>query len=159
MANLGQFIKKKERFDLREQEACLSLWRAPDLLGMVHDAFFAEYGLSAHQFNTLRILRGEYPAKLPVKEIKKRLITRCPEMKLLIDRLARSGLVSLERPQTNRRTVLVVITRKGLDCLENMDEPLLRMHRHQLGHLTAAEKEKFIILLDRVREPREKNRR
>ncbi|MBI2808676.1 MAG: MarR family transcriptional regulator [Planctomycetes bacterium] len=158
MAKLGRLIKKKKLFSLPEQEAYLSLWRAADLLGMLHDDFFATYGLTPHQYNALRILRGEYPSKLPVKEIRKRLIARCPDVTRLIDRLGRGGFVSRERPQSNRRTVLVAITKKGLDLLERLDDPLLEMHRRQLGHLTAAEKDLLIGLLERVREPHEKTR-
>jgi DNA-binding MarR family transcriptional regulator len=125
---------------------------------MLHDAFFATYGLTPHQYNTLRILRGEHPARLPVGEIRKRIVTRCPDVTRLVDRLARGGLVSREQAQSNRRTVLIAITKKGLELLDELDEPLMEMHRRQLGHLTTAEKDLLIGLLERVREPHEKNR-
>src|SRR5690606_6661130 len=48
----------KERFDSLQQEVFLNLWRTYDRLKALEDEAFARVGLSAQQYNTLRLLRS-----------------------------------------------------------------------------------------------------
>ena len=55
---LQKELGKKQRFACREQEVALNLLRTADVLSREGHALFERYGLSAQQFNVLRILRG-----------------------------------------------------------------------------------------------------
>ena len=56
MAKTGE---SQRRFDSLEQEAYLNLWRTYDRLRAEEDALFAEFDLTAQQYNALRLLRGQ----------------------------------------------------------------------------------------------------
>lgn len=95
-----------------------------------------EEELSPTQYNVLRILRGA-PDGLACGEIANRMITRDPDVTRLLDRLERRKLIERGRDPQDRRTVMAKITREGLKLLARLDEPILQMHRRQLGHLGA----------------------
>jgi DNA-binding MarR family transcriptional regulator len=144
-------IKKAKPFDCLEQEAALNLHKTYDAFISAGQELFKESGLSSTQYNVLRILRGAGES-LSCGEIAGRMITREPDMTRLLDRLEKRGLVSRCRQQTDRRVVKVKIMAKGLDLLATLDEPVLKMHRRQLGHLGPSKLKQLIGLLEEARE-------
>src|SRR5262249_39740112 len=98
---------RKSRFDTLQQEAYLSLWRTYDRLKSLEDAMFAEFDLSAQQYNSLRLLEAVHPATMPTSALGNKLISRAPDMTRLLDRLEERGLVRRERRSDNRRVVEV----------------------------------------------------
>ena len=117
-----------------EELVFLELLRTTDMLsrGIAH--VLKEEELSATQYNVLRILRG-VPDGLACGEIANRMITRDPDVTRLLDRLERRKLIERGRDPQDRRTVMAKITREGLKLLARLDQPILQMHRMQLGHL------------------------
>ncbi|MFZ0815857.1 MAG: MarR family transcriptional regulator, partial [Candidatus Sulfotelmatobacter sp.] len=107
-------------------------------------------GLSANQYNVLRILRGS-TAGLPCGEIARRMITRDPDITRLLDRLEKRGLISRWREAADRRLVMARITREGLKLLDRLDEPVEAAHRRQLGHMGRKRLETLIELLSAAR--------
>src|SRR5437588_7009976 len=103
----------RKRFDSPEQEAFLSLWRTYDRLRMVEDELFGRHGLTAQQYNALRILRAASPRRVPTLQLASRLVSRAPDITRLLDKLAERGLIDRERPADNRRIVHVGITDAG----------------------------------------------
>ncbi len=146
---------RKPRFDSPEQEAYLNLWRTYDRLRLVEDELFGAHGLTAQQYNLLRILRGRHPERLPTLAVAARLVSRAPDITRMLDRLAERGLVDRERPADNRRVVLVGITAAGLELLRRLDGPVRECGRRQLGHLKPAELTELVRLLRRARAPHE----
>jgi DNA-binding MarR family transcriptional regulator len=149
-------VKSPRRFDSVEQEAFLNLWRTYDKLKALEDVLFSEHGLSAQQYNTLRLLRSVYPEPMPTLALGARLISRAPDMTRLLDRLEERGLIRRARRAENRRVVDVFITQDGLDLLEDLTSAVRECHRRQLGHLNESELDSLIQLLKRAREPHER---
>jgi DNA-binding MarR family transcriptional regulator len=145
------------RFDSLEQEAYLNLWRAYDRLRIHEDELFGSYGLTAQQYNVLRLLRGRHPTRMPTLALAARLVSRAPDITRMIDRLAREGWVDRERPTDNRRVVLVGITPSGMELLRRLDGPVRECGRRQLGHLPATELAELVRLLQRARQPHEED--
>lgn len=143
------------QFDSLEQEAFLNLWRTYDRLKAFEEALFDEYGLTAQQYNALRLLRAEHPEPLPTLSIASRLISRSPDITRLLAKLEEQSLVTRRRDRANRRMVKVSITAAGLRLLDEIAAPLAECHRRQLGHLTAADLRRFIDLLSAARRPHE----
>src|SRR3954447_23815527 len=100
-------------FDSPEQEVFLSLWRTYDRLRSLEDELFGRHGLTAQQYNALRLLRAAHPRKVPTLSLGGKLISRAPDITRLLDKLVERGLVERERPADNRRVVLVGITADG----------------------------------------------
>ncbi|HVX13915.1 MAG TPA: MarR family transcriptional regulator [Pirellulales bacterium] len=145
-------------FDSPEQEAYLNLWRTYDRLKALEESLFADYGLTAQQYNALRLLRAQRPDSLPTLAIGARLISRAPDITRLVNKLAERGLVERKRDLANRRIVNVTITRAGLDLLDTIAAPLAECHQRQLGHLTAEQLRRLIELLKLARQPHEADR-
>lgn len=146
---------KRRRFDTPEQEAYLNLWRTYDLLRAIEDELFATFGLSAQQYNALRLLRGEHPGTLPTLMLASRLVTQAPDITRLLDKLEERGLIERQRLASNRRVVQVGITAAGLSLLKGMDDPVRQCGRKQLGHLPAADLTRLTEILRAAREPHE----
>jgi MarR family 2-MHQ and catechol resistance regulon transcriptional repressor len=143
-------LKKQRPFDLPEQEACLNVLRTNDQLQNRLGRFFREFGLTASQYNVLRILRGE-GKPMPSLEIAERMIQVVPAMTGLIDRLEKQGFVERRRCEEDRRVVYIKITEKAAKLLERMDEPLAVLHRELMGHMTKAELRALSRLLEKSR--------
>ncbi len=152
MVELHKELKKKRGFDSPEQEATLNILRTSDLLENRLGRLFREYGLTASQYNVLRILRGE-GKPLPSLEIADRLIQVVPAITGLIDRLEKQGLVQRQRCTEDRRVVYVEITAKAKRTLKKIDAPLDQLHRALLGHLTKKELTELSRLLEKARHP------
>ena len=147
--------RKRHRFDTPEQEAYLNLWRTYDLLRSIEDELFATFGLSAQQYNALRILRGVHPDTLPTLALAGRLVTQAPDITRLLDKLEERGLIERQRLASNRRVVQVGITAAGLVLLKMLDDPVRQCGRKQLGHLPSADLARLTQILRSAREPHE----
>ena len=146
-------IKKKRPFDNPAEEAYLNLLRTTTVLAVEFERLFKQAGLSEPQYNVLRILRGAGGDGLPCLEVGARMITRVPDVTRLVDRLEAAGLVERQRTSEDRRVVMVKITKKGLDAIGVLDQPLLDVHKRQMGHMTRRELEDLSRLLVKARHP------
>src|SRR5687768_10683299 len=113
MSKLQREIKKRNPFASLTEEAALGLTRTSDRVAIQFERLFREHGLTASQYNILRILRGE-GKPLPILEIAERTLTVVPGITGLIDRLEKAELVMRRRCTEDRRVIFVEITGKGL---------------------------------------------
>jgi DNA-binding MarR family transcriptional regulator len=149
-------IGKRKPFDAPEQEAFLNLIRTASVLSAGFQRLFRAHKLSESTYNALRILRGaaadpESRGVHTCSEIGEHLVTQVPDVTRLIDRLEELGLAERVRCEEDRRVVHVKITRKGLEVLARLDEPVLELHRAQLAHLSRAELGELSRLLTKAR--------
>jgi DNA-binding MarR family transcriptional regulator len=147
---LQRELKKKQPFEVASQAAALGLVRTNDQLQIHFARLFRQYGLTPSQYNVLRILRGE-GSPLPILEIAERTVTVVPGITGLVDRLEAAGLVARERSSEDRRVVYVALTDKAAKLLAKIDRPLVEMHERVMRHLTKAEINELMRLLDKVR--------
>lgn len=155
MSLAGRDKPAHPRFDSPHQEAFLNLWRTYDRLRILEDELFGRFGLTAQQYNALRLLRGAHPERLATLNLAARLISRAPDITRLLDKLDERGLIDRQRPADNRRMVNVGITDHGLKLLVTLADEVRACHQRQLGHLSAEEMETLVALLRKVREPHE----
>ena len=149
-SRLQDELKKKQPFDLPEQEAMLNILRTSDRFQNRFGRLFREYDLTHSQYNVLRILRGERKP-MPCLEIGDRMIQVVPAMTGLLDRLEKQGLVQRERCTEDRRVVYVDLTDAARELLKSMDDPVTELHKQLLGHLTQAELKELSRLLEKAR--------
>jgi MarR family transcriptional regulator, organic hydroperoxide resistance regulator len=145
----------RRRFDSLEQEAYLNLWRTYDRLKAIEEELFAAVGISAQQYNALRLLKAAAPGSMTVQGIGDRLISRAPDMTRLLDRLEERGWVRRERRSENRRVVEVSITDAGRALLAELATQVRACHRTQLGHLSPQQLQQLVDALEIAREPHE----
>lgn len=142
-------------FDSLEQEAFLNLWRTYDRLHLIEEELFGRFELTPQQYNALRLLRGEGDNKLATLALASRLVSRAPDITRLLDKLEERGLIERERPPDNRRMVLIGLTERGRNLLDQLDEEVRATHAKQLGHLSPEQLGDFISLLKAARQPHE----
>jgi DNA-binding MarR family transcriptional regulator len=134
MKDMSRSDKKRRRTGCPEEAAFLDLQRTADVLSRGLVWVLKAEGLSATQYNVLRILRGS-PEGLACGDIASRMITRDPDVTRLLDRLEKRGLILRFRDTKDRRTVMTRITPAGLVLLARLDGPVQAAHRERLGHL------------------------
>ena len=121
---MGDALRKRilqDKFESPVIEAVFNLVVAADHVRATTDKVCEAFGISASQYNVLRILRGVHPGGHPRCEIARRMLERAPDITRLIDRLEAQGLVERDRSQSDRRLSISRITQKGLALLTRMN--------------------------------------
>lgn len=149
-SRLQRELKKQRPFDQPEQEAYLNLVRTNDQFQNRFGKLFREYGVTASQYNVLRILRGE-GKPLPCQEIAERMVQVVPAMTGLLDRLEAQELIRRERCTQDRRVIYIEPTEKAMDMLAQLDQPVVALHKTLMGHLTVPELKELTRLLEKAR--------
>jgi DNA-binding MarR family transcriptional regulator len=144
-------LKKKLPFESPEVEAILNILRTSDQLNNRFGKLFREYNLTSSQYNVLRILCGE-GKPLPSLEIAARMVAVVPAITGLIDRLEKQQLVKRERCTEDRRVVYIELTSKAIKLLETIEQPLLDLHQHLVGHLTRKDLKELSRLMVKARQ-------
>jgi DNA-binding MarR family transcriptional regulator len=142
-------------FDSLEQEAYLQLWRTYDRLRELDERVFQRHGISAQQYNALRILKAVRPGALSTSAVGARLVSRAADMTRLLDKLEEQGFVARKRCEENRRVVYVSITAAGVAVVGRLAADVKRLGKDQLGHLDRRTLRALIEMLERAREPHE----
>jgi DNA-binding MarR family transcriptional regulator len=106
--------------------------------------------LTFPQYNVLRILRGARPEALSCGAISQRMLNRDSDLTRLLDKLDERGLVKRVRDAQDRRMVTTAITDAGLQLLRRLDDPVERVHRNQLKHMTPKQLETLLELARHV---------
>ena len=144
-------LKQSRPFSSIEQEATLNVVRTGAMLTDMFERVLKPYGLSAAQYNVLRILRGAEPDGLCRNEIRDRMITRMPDMTRLLDRMEEGGLVTRTRQTSDRRQVRTELTERARDLLDEIEPRMLEEHAKRLGGVPREDLRRLIDLLTAVR--------
>ena len=141
--------KKKRIRPTRGGIAYVALLKAADKTRAYFESIISPFDITGQQYNVLRILRGAEPEGLPILTIAERMIERTPGITRMVDRLEGKGLVSRKACPNDRRRVYCRITQKGLDLLDDLDEPVdetnLSFHK-----LSDAELSQLTALLEKI---------
>jgi DNA-binding MarR family transcriptional regulator len=131
-----------------EDHVFVALVKAADTLALQVEQLFKPAGLSATQYNVMRILRGADPHGLACRAIGDRMISHDPDITRLLDRMEKRDLITRERQTDDRRVVKTRITAAGLAALQVLDGPVHEMHKRQFQRLSAAKLKTLSSLLD-----------
>ena len=151
MAGLKLEIAQERPFASLEEEALLNLLRTSDCLNRAFHLKTREWGVTATQYNVLRILRGVHPEGLTCAAIGSRMIAAEPDITRLLARLKALKLIRQRRDAQDRRSVWTEISQAGLTLLKEMDPVILRLPRELLGGLSRAELAELVRLLELAR--------
>ena len=152
VTTLRDEIKQNKPFESLEQEAQLNVIRTGSLLLDDVEQFLKPYGVTATQYNVLRILRGADPARLCRNELRDRMLTRMPDVTRLLDRMEQVGLVARTRENEDRRMVRTRITAAGLKILADVDGVAKQEQKRRFESLTQEQLKTLIELLTVVRQ-------
>ena len=121
-----------------------------DRLSSAVNTIFKPFGISKEQYNVLRILRGQYPKPSTLSLIADRMISKTSNATRLVEKLRQKKMVERSQCEENRRRVDILITKQGLDLLEELD-PIMDASNHQMRTLTVKETKELNRLLDKMR--------
>lgn len=150
MTTLKQALHKRNAFDSPQQETMLNLWRTADLAQNRFGKLFREHGITASQYNVLRILRG-HGKPLASLDIARQMIQAVPAITRVIDQMEAARLIRRRRCDEDRRVVYVEITARGSSVLEKLDGPVLELHGRLLSGLTVGDVKQLSALLEKAR--------
>jgi DNA-binding MarR family transcriptional regulator len=148
---LQQEIRQTKPIRLLEEEAALNVVRTADVLMQRVGEVLKPHGLSATQYNVLRILRGAGDEGVSSKDVGCRLLARDPDITRLMDRLEKRGLVARDRAREDRRVVTHRLTTEGLALLSELDEPIESANREMMKHISPEKLKTLIAILEEIR--------
>lgn len=141
---------KQHRFRNDHQKALLNLTFTAGWFSARQEEFFKAFGITASQFNILRILRGQDGKSISGADIKARMLERNSDISRLLDRLARKNLIKRSQCPNDKRATDVAITKAGLEILKDIDKKIDQTEKSFL-RLTDDEARQLSKLLDKAR--------
>lgn len=140
------------QFKSEQQKALLNIVFTANWIKHKDALRLAPYGLSAQQYNILRILRGAKGKKMCMHQMLDRMLDRAPNATRLADKLIAKELVVRERCDEDRRVVYISISEKGLELLAAIDKGSNQVLAELAKRLTDAEAAAINEGLDKMRE-------
>ena len=150
-STLQEELKQNKPFNSLEQEALLSVVRTSANLMDKFELFLRPHGITATQYNVLRILRGAEPSGLCRNELRDRMLTRMPDVTRLLDRMEEAGLVERARDNEDRRMVTTRITKKAAQLLATLDPLVAANEKHFFSGISREQIQTLIDVLEVVR--------
>lgn len=140
---------KQVKFKNPYQKAVINLIFTSSWLQGKHQGFFKSFGITNHQFNILRILKGQYPKSISATEIKSRMLEKNSDVSRLLDRLAAKKMISRQVCPNDKRAADITITETGLSILTALEK-----HQPEIDgvlNLSEEEAKQLSNLLDKSR--------
>lgn len=148
---LARELRQARPFASSAEEACLNIMRTAAVIEQATEATLKPHGISATQYNALRILRGAGPAGLSCQEVGARMLRLEPDLTRLFDRMQARRLITRARSTNDRRVVVVRIAPSGTRLLSELDEVVAGLGKRLLGRLGARKLRRLIDLTEEAR--------
>jgi DNA-binding MarR family transcriptional regulator len=117
-ARFSELMRRAKR-NTDASRTAVSILRADSKVSQILERALACAGLSLPQFNVLMELASSAEGALPLYELNARLISSPPNTSWLTKRMEEAGLVSKCRHVPDSRVVILKLTEKGWEVLEN----------------------------------------
>ncbi len=145
---VARWQSERPDLDVSPLEVLSRVSRLARHLDRARRAAFAAHGLETWEFDVLSALRRQgAPYQLSPGSLLRATLVTSGTMTNRIDRLEASGLVSRHRDQQDKRSVLVRLTRQGMETVDAAFADLLERERTLLAGLNADEQRDLADLL------------
>jgi len=141
---------KTSRFESVFQQAVVNVVFSSGWCNEQIKQILAPYDITNQQFNILRILRGQHPVPATINLLKSRMLDKMCDASRIVDRLVQKGLVIKKINPADKRAVDIIISNKGLELLDQMDQEL-DLSAMVSANLTEEEAGQLNDLLDKMR--------
>lgn len=109
------------------------------------------YGISAQQYNVLRILKGRTPDSTALSDIQERMLDRMSNATRLVEKLRQKQYVTRVECPGNRRKVDIHITTTGLSLLADIYDKINESENEMMKKLSETQIESLNEILDQLR--------
>jgi DNA-binding MarR family transcriptional regulator len=149
MGKIEDAIQQKE-FKDPFNKAVVNLMYTHSYLVTAQNSLFKPHDLSPEQYNVLRILRGQNGVPITVSSIQDRMLNKMSNASRLVEKLKQKGLVKREECPSDRRQVDILITEKGLELLNVLEE---KVENSNIQFIQLSTEEAVLLndLLDKLR--------
>lgn len=141
---------KQSRFSNLHTKALINIIYTASRINDRFAHILKPFDLTQPQYNILRILRGRNGEPANCGEIKKVMVDKNPDVTRLCDKLMQKGLIDRQFNKSNRREVLLSITKDGLALLKKID-PVMDEEVLSIAGLSESDLETLSGLLDAMR--------
>jgi DNA-binding MarR family transcriptional regulator len=141
---------KTNKFTSENAKSQLNLIYTASVLECFFTSYFKVFDLTMQQYNVMRIVRGQSPKSVKVKDITARILYRNCNTTRIIDKLEVKGLLRREETAQDKRAIHVVITESGLQLLKKIDQEMASNALHRKA-LDETEAEILSKILDKLR--------
>lgn len=141
---------KQKAFKNEFQKAMINILFTSGWLEHKQTQFFKQWGISPQQYNVLRILRGQNNNPITVASIQERMMDKMSNASRLVEKLKQKNLIDRKECKTDRRQVDIIITKKGLDLLSEIDN-YINEHEKIMKNLSKDEALELNRILDKLR--------
>src|SRR4030095_7537562 len=145
-------IRQTKPFRSTAQEATIDLLRTASIVSRALARVIEPSRLSLAQYNALRIIRGAGTGGIATLSIRERMIEEGTTITRLLDKLEDAGLIRRERTFPDPRQVLCFVTDAGRKLPETLHPLVNSADEEAVASLTESQLERFIELLDAVRQ-------
>lgn len=143
-------VLKIKNFSSEAQKAYINvLYTATVLRGKIN-VRLKKFELTHEQFNVLRIIKGQHPNLVCVKDITNRMVEPNSNTTRILDRLQHKQLVKRNPSERDRRELWITITENGLNLLATIEADFINDNPHG-SNLSHAEAVLLNGLLDKLR--------
>jgi DNA-binding MarR family transcriptional regulator len=143
-------VKQQKPFRSKGAEAGFGILIVADRLRRSWAATVKRGGLTAQQYNILRILRGAGEQGLPIREVAARLIEKSPGVTRFIDHLEGRGFLKRSRSTRDRRTIFCTITPESLEVLRKLDRAVNAWDDRCFSSLRHKELTQLIVCIEKI---------
>ena len=150
MKSIEDAIKQSTSFRNDYHKATVNLIYSGRWIINLHNELFNAFDLSIQQYNILRILKGQYPKPVTVKIIQERMLDKASDASRIVEVLRKKALIQRELNSNDRRRVDVIITIKGIELLNAIEQKAGLMDSF-LSNLNLEEIKLLNTLLDKTR--------
>jgi len=140
---------QQRKFRNEYQKAAVNVLYTSGWINERMKQFFGEADLTPQQYNILRILKGSQEP-LSTQQIRDRMLDKMSDASRIVDRLIKKELAVKTICAADKRLVDIVISKKGLDLLHQLDARNAELDAIA-SNLTEAEAKTLNTLLDKMR--------
>jgi DNA-binding MarR family transcriptional regulator len=121
---------KQSKFTTPTSKAIVNIIYSGNWMMQQQQELLKPFGLTAQQYNVLRILRGQQNNPMTVLGITERMMDKMSNASRLVDKLLEKKLVLRRECPQDRRAVDVIILPAGLAILEEIDQVQLAWEKN-----------------------------
>lgn len=150
MTAIEKEIQQKS-FSSNRHKAHINILFTASYLSSVTNKALKPFGISAQQYNLMRILKGQHPRAASIKLLTERMLDKMSNASRLVEKLRVKGYISRVECPEDRRQVNVKLTDEGLKVLEDSTKSMDVMARF-MDNLTEEEAGILSDYLDKIRD-------
>lgn len=129
-------IKQNKPFESEFHKLAINIQFTSSWLNTEFQKVLKPYDLTTHQFNVLRILKGQYPNSYCNQEITARMVDRSSNSTRIVDKLLAKNLITRTEHPHDRRQVDIRINENGIQILDSIEKATADFRKKMLAFNT-----------------------